>query len=80
MRNPSKNTIKKVMKKAEIDFQEHDSFFYHPDYYGNSPNNDSLMKAYFLFNNVGARIYTVSKGVICNRSAESILKYNSKKQ
>lgn len=71
MRNASKNTIKRVMRKALFD-QHHKSMYYdigdelaHP-----------LYSRYHLFNEVGAQIYTMSKGKICNRSCDGIEKYS----
>ena len=70
MRNASKNTIKKVMRTAKHN-QDRGLYF--------SPNlqldTDEARKGYFLFNSVGAQIYRMSKGNICNRSLAGLSKY-----
>lgn len=55
MRNPSKNTIKRVMRKAAYDKSIGMRFDVGDDY--NSHNG-----RYHLYNSVGAHIYNVSKG------------------
>ena len=73
MRNASKNTIKRVMCKAKHDQEKHNSYFFHPDY--QKKHRREMDEAYFLFNNVGAQIYRMSKGKICNRSLAGLSKY-----
>lgn len=63
MRNPSKNTIKRLLRPC---------------------NNREVgwgfrQSNYFLFNEVGARVYVISKGKICNREGKGALKYISVK-
>lgn len=58
MRNPSKNTIKKIMRSAVIS------------------NQHSLIRGnYFLWNEVGARVYTISKKQICNIEPKGYNRY-----
>ena len=74
MRNASKNTIKQVMRKAKFDQEKYDMYF-HPsleNIWGNADGH----KSYFLYNDVGAQIYIMSKGNICNRSLKGLIKYN----
>lgn len=68
MRNPSKNTIKRVMRKAAYDKSIGMRFDVGDDY--NSHNG-----RYHLYNSVGAHIYNVSKGQICNLGLIGIEKY-----
>lgn len=65
MRNASKNTIKRVMRNAK--FYQDRGLYYHPN---------CSHKEYFLFNNVGARIFIMSKGKICNRGLQGLNKYS----
>jgi hypothetical protein len=67
LRNPSKNTIKKIMRRAWlcVDWQERQ---WH--------TND--MRNYFLFNWVGARLYIMSQGRICNREPKGYQKIKLK--
>lgn len=60
MRNPSKNTIKKIMKPSNGK----------PCGYGMGYTN------YFLFNEVGAQLYRMSKGKLCNREPKGCEKYS----
>lgn len=71
MRNASKNTIKRVMRKAHFDQTQKDSYFF-PMYDHKSWVHD----AYFLFNEIGAQIFRMSKGKICNRGLTGIEKYS----
>ena len=64
MRNASKNTIKRVMRNAKFNQKKGYYFSF------KNPYSD-----YFLFNNVGAQIYRMSKGNIFNRSLKGINKY-----
>lgn len=57
MRNPSKNTIKKVLHLAKIDLQK--------GLYFDKMGGESR---YFLTNEIGAAIWRLSKGKICNRA------------
>ena len=76
MRNASKNTIKRIMRRA----WQHDAFVYddrlpyvpqwNPDWIEGPPYNN-----YFLFNWVGAQIYRMSQGAICNREPKGYTKY-----
>lgn len=59
MRNPSKNTIKKIMRPV--------------DEVG--PGYALRWSNYFMFNEVGARIYIISKGKICNREPKGFERY-----
>jgi len=70
MRNASKNTIKRVMRKALFDQTQKGGYFY-PSY-GDEPG---LRGAYFRFNEIGAQIYRMSKGKICNRGLVVVGKY-----
>ena len=67
MRNASKNTIKRVMRKAAYDLSI--GFYYQIE------EDDSFYKRYFLFNDVGAQIFRMSKGHICNRGLIGVEKY-----
>ena len=69
MRNASKNTIKRVMRKALFDQKFKDSYF-HPMFKG-----PETYASYFLFNEIGAQIFRMSKGKICNRGLIGIEKY-----
>jgi len=69
MRNASKNTIKRVMRNASF-YQKKDLFF--------RPN--PYQDEYFLFNSIGAQIYIMSKGKICNRGLFGLNKYVNNKQ
>lgn len=60
-RNPSKNTIKKLMRPTLI----------WPEY----PGNGYRATNYYLHNEVGARVYIVSKGEICNLEPKGVEKY-----
>jgi len=62
MRNPSKNTIKRLFKPCNGA----------PSGWGYRYSN------YFLFNEVGARLYIMSKGKICNRGQNGYIKYVSR--
>lgn len=73
MRNPSRNTIKRIMRIAKYD--QDNGFFFSP--WIQNENTPESHAAYFLFNNVGARLYTMSKGKICNRSLKGLSKYYS---
>lgn len=73
MRNASKNTIKRVMRKAEFDQEKYDMYF-HPSF-ENAWGNTDARKSYFLFNQIGAQIYIMSKEKICNRSLKGLVKY-----
>ena len=70
MRNASKNTIKRVMRTAK--FNQDRGYYFHP-----TLQNDTLeaQNGYFLFNEVGAQIYRISKGKICNRGLNGLNKY-----
>jgi len=70
MRNASKNTIKRVMKNAKRN-QDRGLYFS----YQFQENTEEARKVYFLFNEVGAQIYRMSKGKICNRSLIGLSKY-----
>ncbi len=70
MRNASKNTIKKVMRKAEFDQHKYSAHFN----VGNESDYNYYSR-YRLFNEVGAQIYRMSKGKICNRSLDGVDKY-----
>lgn len=65
MRNASKNTIKRVIRNAA--FYGKKGLRYHPD---------STPEQYFLFNDVGAQIYRMSKGKICNMGMIGVSKYH----
>ena len=70
MRNASKNTIKRVMRKAKFDqhnYSLHFNVWKESDY--------NYFSRYHLFNEVGAQIYRISKGKVCNRSLDGIEKY-----
>ena len=71
MRNASKNTIKRVMRKALFDQKYKDGYLElnHVEYSRESS------KAYFLFNDIGAQIFRMSKGLVCNRALIGIEKY-----
>ncbi len=69
MRNASKNTIKRVMRKACFD-QRFKNSYYHPMF-----KEPESYDSYFLFNEVGAQIFRMSKGFICNRGLIGIEKY-----
>lgn len=69
MRNASKNTIKLVMRNAA--FYMDKGLYYHPKY---------TINEYFLFNQIGAQIYRMSKGKICNRGMMGIGKYKLKER
>jgi len=71
MRNASKNTIKRVMRNAKR-CQEKKGLYYDCQYGGVTKEN---RKMYYLFNDVGAQIYRMSKGNICNRSLKGVSKY-----
>lgn len=70
MRNASKNTIKRVMRKALFD-RKHKGLFYD---IGNELAHN-FYKRYHLFNEIGAQIYRMSKGKICNRELVGVGKY-----
>ena len=59
MRNPSKNTIKKLMRPAN----------------GGRAGWGHRNSNYTLFNEVGAAVYNVSKGQICNREPKGHERY-----
>ena len=70
MRNASKNTIKRVMRTAK--FNQDKGLYFSPHL---QSNTQDAKDGYFLFNNVGAQIYRMSKGKICNRSLAGLSKY-----
>jgi len=59
MRNPNKNTIKRLFKICN----------------GAAAGWGHRYSNYFLFNDVGARLYVMSKGRICNRQQIGYAKY-----
>lgn len=59
MRNPSKNTIKKIMRPIN----------------GGSPGWACRHSNYFLHNAIGARLYIMSKGKICNIEPKGYERY-----
>jgi hypothetical protein len=59
MRNPSKNTIKKLLRPCN----------------NRSAGWGYARSNYFLFNKVGAVLYIMSKKKICNREPRGHLKY-----
>lgn len=63
------------MRKAARDKSEYDSYFWHPKHNAHIFNPEA-MAAYFLFNYIGAQIYRMSKGKICNRGLMGLSKYN----
>lgn len=65
MRNPSKNTAKKIMRRA-----------YNSMYNGEQSQwNLNDESNYFLFNMVGARLYIMSKEKVCNREPKGGKQY-----
>lgn len=66
MRNPSKNTVKKIMRRA------YRALITGEILYEWNPND---LDNYFLFNEVGARLYNMSKGKICNREPKGYERY-----
>lgn len=70
MRNASKNTIKRVMKIAK--YNQDKGLYFSPTL---QIDTVDARKGYFLFNSVGAQIYIMSKGNICNRSLAGLSKY-----
>lgn len=73
MRNPSKNTIKRIMREAE---RCKGMGYYFAPWIQNENTIDSS-RAYHLFNSVGGRLYAMSKGKICNRSLDGLKKYTT---
>jgi len=71
MRNPNKNTIKKIMREANRNHKK--GFYYAPWIWNN--HTPRANRAYFLYNNVGASLFIMSKGKICNRSLSGVRKY-----
>lgn len=69
MRNASKNTIKRVMRKAVFD-QRFKTAYFHPEFKG-----QDNYAAYFLFNEIGAQIFRMTQGKICNRGLIGMEKY-----
>jgi hypothetical protein len=67
MRNPSKNTIKRIFR-ANL-HKGHDPGW------GLCNINRTGEDGYHLFNEVGARLYIMSKGRICNREPKGHLRY-----
>lgn len=63
MRNPSKNTIKRLMRPGNAGHAI------------NVPGHALQVGDYFMFNEVGAALYRMSKGSICNREPKGWLKY-----
>lgn len=59
MRNPSKNTIKKIMRPKD----------------NNGPGWGLRNSNYFVHNEIGARLYIMSKGKICNLEPKSHERY-----
>ena len=61
------------MRKALFDHIHKDSFFFVFGWNAGkfSPENSD---AYFLYNNIGAQIFRMSKGKICNRGLINSLK------
>lgn len=72
MRNPSKNTVKWIMRHAKRNQAE--GFYFSNQIRLQIPRFEAL-NAYFLFNSVGARLYIMSKGKICNRGLNGANKY-----
>lgn len=70
MRNASKNTIKIVMRNAKRNQDR--GLYYSAQFQDYSVETSRI---YFLFNDVGAQIYRMSKGKICNRSLSGYRKY-----
>lgn len=68
VRNPSKNTAKKIMRRAWL-----------CENWGEPRWNTDDQHNYFLFNVVGSRLYVVSKGKICNREPKGYRRYLAKK-
>lgn len=67
MRNASKKTIKRIMRRA-YDWANGKETQW-------NLNDESN---YYLFNNVGAQVYRMSKGKICNREPRGYEKYYKK--
>jgi len=66
LRNPSKNTVKKIMRRAWlcVDWQQRQW-------------NAKDERSYFLFNWVGARLYIMSKCQICNREPKGYKQFKT---
>ena len=62
MRNPSKNTIKKLMRRAYLSLS-----------IGTRYHKSGI--DYYLFNTIGARLYIISKGKICNLEPKGYIKH-----
>lgn len=76
MRNPSKNTIKKLMRPAN----GHEPGWGQRGYSEITPYSQVTSKQYFLFNIIGASLYNMSKRKICNRKPKGFMKYLTKAQ
>lgn len=70
MRNPSKNTAKRIMRRAWASHHSHGW-----ECWQWNPHDE---QNYFLFNWVGARLYVMSKGKICNREPKGYERHNPK--
>ncbi len=71
MRNPNKNTIKKIMRDANNNQKK--GYYFAP--WIQNEHTPTAYRAYLLFNAVGARLFFMSKGKICNRSLSGVRKY-----
>ena len=68
VRNPCKNTVKQIMRRASLCVKWDELQW-----------NMGDERNYFLFNWVGARLYIMSKGKICNREPRGYQRYLPKK-
>lgn len=68
VRNPCKNTVKQIMRRASLCVKWDELQW-----------NMRDERNYFLFNSVGARLYIMSKGKICNREPSGYQRYLPKK-
>ena len=73
VRNASKNTIKKVMRRSyrALVLRECKLHNLTPGREWNAADDDN----YFLYNKVGAQIYRMSKGEICNMEPKGYERY-----
>jgi len=68
VRNPCKNTAKRIMRRAYLCVKWDELQW-----------NMRDERNYFLFNSVGARLYIMSTGNICNREPRGYQRYLPKK-
>lgn len=73
MRNPSKNTIKRIMRRAYASANGEILAYCGANWRPGKCRHRA--NGYFLFNWVGAHIYTMSKGKICNREPKGGERY-----